>query len=99
MKAPKRRRLVGGNNALLTGFVATFENADGKRLVVHRKGRRLPLMLRELCDEVVWLDPTFRLRCYSTPDTIYSDLLGRDPGTLPEAYALSIAGRPEMIFR
>lgn len=90
------------------GCIVSFENADGKRLVLHAKGApRQALNL--LCDRALDLDPSFRVVGYSTPETVYQDLLGRrqylsvagdyrNQGSI-EARALGHIGRGDMLAR
>lgn len=57
------------------GCIVTFENADGKRLVLHREGS--PRMAAvACCDAALLLDGTFRIITVSTPETIHTDLKG-----------------------
>lgn len=55
--------------------ICTFENDRGQGLVLHRTGAPTKIV-PAILDEVVALDPSFRLVCYSTPATIYTDLQG-----------------------
>lgn len=96
---------MGGNNRADYGVVVTFENADGKRLVLHRKGS-LPVAVSAACDDATTLDPTFLVICISTPQTIYSDIQGRMPRNdsggeshiqRPEPYTLARAKRSHML--
>lgn len=88
------------------GFVTTWENQAGELLTVHRKGRPTAT-LAEVADAVTARDPSFRLVCYSTPDTILRDLAGGNrisfehPTTkvlhLPERNVLSRIGRADLL--
>jgi hypothetical protein len=88
------------------GFVATFETAPGEFVTAHRRGRRRSAMLAELVDDVLARWPDAMLVCYSTPETILTDLRGRRAAVelagnqrlqYPEAKALAAAGRPEVL--
>lgn len=70
------RKYLGGYMQQKFGFTTTWENADGKTLTVHRVGR-IREQLVGVIDVVLKLDPSFRLVCYSTPDTILTDIEGR----------------------
>lgn len=88
------------------GCIVTFENAAGKTLSGHRVGKPMTA-LRELCDAAIELDPSYRVVSYSTPETILTDLRGRQVqdmrtaerggGTLPERTACGMAKRREML--
>jgi hypothetical protein len=100
---PDHRRLSGQQRPLY-GFTTTWENEAGQTISAHRKGP-LRAMLRKLCDEVLAIDPGYRLVSYSTPDTIVVDLDGRvlkresdgRPVPLPEAVLLGGIGRLELL--
>jgi len=65
-----------GADRLAFGCTMTFEAESGERVTLHASpGRRLELV-RRACDYVVTLDPTFRMRSYSTPETILQDMTG-----------------------
>lgn len=96
---------MGGGNRDQYGCVMTFENADGKRLVIHRLGNA-NAATHACCETALRLDPTFRVICYSSPQTVYADILGRiehksAAGTQtiqrPEPQALSRAGLAHLI--
>jgi hypothetical protein len=57
------------------GCTTTWENAAGRRLVLSRVGPP-SVVLRRQAEDALALDETFRLVCYSTPETIYTDLQG-----------------------
>lgn len=90
------------------GSITTWENEDGKTLTLHRSGP-MRETLGETVREVLALDPTFRLVCYSTPESILTDLAGnrRDaadwqsgnalPIALPEVKALAMIGRRDLL--
>lgn len=98
-----------GQERATFGAICTFENAEGLRLVLHRKGTP-SAAVADMCDTALSLDETFRLLCYSTPSTIYTDMQGmRSPAgesagrraattwASPEAKALSTIGRLELL--
>lgn len=98
--------VVTGRDRAKYGCMVSFENADGETLVLHRLGA--PRAALEIaCDDALALDPTFRVTSYSTPQTIYADLQGREAFAsgqgfdtapmLPEAQALGRAGRRTML--
>ena len=57
------------------GCTTTWENQDGQRLVLASEGKPREV-LRRHADDALALDPSFRLVCYSTPQTIFTDLAG-----------------------
>lgn len=67
------------------GCIVSFENSDGKTLSLHRTGRDA---LARCCDAALALDETFRVISVSTPETIYTDLVGRLGHPLTNAVAL-----------
>lgn len=99
----KSRQWLSGDNRRELGAITSWETADGRSLVLHRKGATKE-WLPALCDEVVALEPSFRLAAYSTIDTIRTDLEGSRATTqigrfvqLPERYALALVRRPELL--
>ena len=86
------------------GCTLTFENDNGQRLVVVRKG---PPMagFRQACAIALSHDETFRVISYSTPETIFRDLTGRmvmDGNTtvmLPELQLAARYGLRHMLHR
>lgn len=112
-KAGRARTRQPGGQLLSTqerteyGCLLTFENATGEQLTVHQTGAP-GNGLKLACAHALSLDPSYRLRAYSTPDTILADLDGaradiiggkghnqRRP--LPEALALGQVGLAHMI--
>jgi hypothetical protein len=99
---------LSGQQRARDGCVLSFENAAGKRLVLHREGSPLQV-IGPMCDDALRLDPSFRVVAYSTPSTVYTDLVGgrmrRDSRneefeqeqSLPEKMMLQRAHRPEML--
>lgn len=68
---------ITGNSAAAFGCIATFVNAD--ELTATRRAPGAPAQaLRLLCDHFASIDPTYRLVCYSNPQTILTDLAGRE---------------------
>src|SRR2546430_15146 len=57
------------------GCLTTWENGEGKTITLLRTGP-MKEALSHAAECVLMLDPTFRLVAYSTPETIYSDLIG-----------------------
>lgn len=88
------------------GCIVTFENEDGKTLVLHRVGPPAK-RLAEMCDCALQLDASSRVLSYSTPHTIGIDLSGtrvyvaagmrHKPPSTPEATILTRIGRKEML--
>lgn len=101
--------LDGGAVRAEYGCIVSFENADGKTLVLHRVGpptRTVP----EMCDQALSLDPTFMVVSYSTSATVYTDLQGERSqegrlgdvggskrGQLPETQILGRIKRMDLI--
>lgn len=73
---PLHERAWNGRAAAEYGCTVTFENDGGQVLVLARKGPPRDV-LRALCDAALAVDPSFRVVCYSTPETIRQDLMGR----------------------
>lgn len=100
------RQLMGGGATAEYGCIVTFENAEGVTMTRHATG--LPLTaLRRLCDHAESIDPTYRVVCYSTPQSVFGDLVGRavrhnrkgEVMRYPsgEKRACAKAGRPHMV--
>jgi hypothetical protein len=101
---------MNGQERAKFGCVCTFENADGKRLVLHEPGAPAK-GLRAACAAATALDESFRLVCYSTPATVYGDMQGMrmtntrvsrevtvsDRATLPEVTVLGQIGLLHML--
>jgi hypothetical protein len=88
------------NTSSRLGFVATFDVGGGELVTLHRSGRGKKEMLAEACDDVAARWPDAKLVCYSTPDTISSDLNGRGDvrrAGFPESRMLSIVRRRAML--
>lgn len=97
--------IVTGRHRAQYGCLVTFENAGERVLTLHWVGPPLTA-LREACVDALALDPTFRVTAYSTPQTIWQDLQGREGShvaghesaiQLPEAKMLSRAGMNGML--
>ncbi len=71
----RREIPMSGQDRAKAGCVLTFENALGRRLVLHRSGAP-GKTVGPMCDEALAYDPTFRLICYSSPATVYTDIIG-----------------------
>lgn len=86
--------LENGDARAEYGCVVSFENADGATFSVHRQGP--PLRgLKEACAIALARDEGYRVVCFSTPQTIFTDLQERDyagPQRLPEHIALGRIG-------
>lgn len=85
-----------------TGFVATFDVGGGELVTAHRRGRRRAAQLAELVDDVLARWPNALLVCYSTPQSVATDLRGRRPSggdrlQFPEAQALAYAKRRDVL--
>lgn len=88
------------------GCIVTFENDDRKRLVLTAQGAPR-LALSKCCDRALDLDPSFRVVTYSTPETVYQDLIGRTQFVSrsgdyrrqgsPESQVLGRIGRGDML--
>lgn len=90
--------LSGGLERSQYGCICTFENEEGKRLVLHDRDEAPGKVAQELWDYAESLDPSFRLVSYSTPDTTYTDLIGRkgvdqEKPNLPEFRIVAERGR------
>ena len=59
------------------GATVSFENTAGERVTVARPGNATAAV-RECVDAVRAIDPSMLVVAISTPQTIYSDLRGRD---------------------
>ena len=66
---------MSGQERAELGCVLSFENSEGKTLVLHRTG---PLVqgCADMCDLAESLDPSFRVTAYSSPATIYTNITG-----------------------
>lgn len=64
---------IGGEERAKEGCLTTWENSEGKTLTLHRVGVNA---LREACAIAMSRDETYRLVAYSSPQSIYSDLIG-----------------------
>lgn len=99
--------ILSGRQRADFGCITTWEAATGQRLTLHRAGRTRDVLAR-MCDYVVTIDPTYRLICYSTPQTIYGDMDGAradfvgqfgygQPAAKPEETVLGAIGRRDML--
>ncbi len=79
-----------------SGCVVSFLNDDGVPLTLHRVGPpRVALV--DACDAATFYDPTNRVVCISTPQTIYTDLRGRGPRSGGRgANTSQLSHRPEL---
>ena len=90
------RLLRNGRERAEYGCTTTWKNADGDTVTVHRGGSpREGLMA--IAHDVTALDDTYRLVCYSTPETVYRDVVAADTrqnvlARTPESAALSQCG-------
>jgi hypothetical protein len=66
---------MSGQEGREYGATITFENADGKVLVVHRAGSKREAIM-DAWGLAQFYDPSFRIVSISTPQTIYADLQG-----------------------
>jgi hypothetical protein len=104
--SPTHGTAFSGRDRGAFGCIVTFENAAGDTLSGHRPGKPLAA-LTQLCDAALELDPSFRVVSYSTPETILTDLRGRQVrdmrtaerggGSIPEPFACGMAKRREML--
>ena len=60
------------------GVIVSFERPDGEPLTVHRKGYVIPA-LQSAVDDVRGYDDSYLVVAISTPQSILTDLRGRDP--------------------
>lgn len=82
-KAPKwngrpkgeRRQILNHASRAKYGCLTTWEHPDGRTLTIHRLGPPLQA-LREAAALALGEDESLRLVAYSTPETIYTDLIG-----------------------
>jgi hypothetical protein len=86
-------RAWNGRTAAEYGCTVTFENDGGQTLVLTRKGQP-GAALRALCADALAADPTFRVVCYSNPETIRQDLIGRVDPTMSARHSRSLV-KPE----
>lgn len=87
--------LSGSEERAQYGCTITFENAQGRTWVIHQQGPP-ETGLRQACDLALAQDDTFRIVSYSTPETVYRDLHGREiqaPRTTPALPELYITAR------
>lgn len=82
----------GGDTRRNMGVIVTFENEHGHKRTVHRTGHVIEAM-RELCDEALAIDPTYRVVCVSNPETIWRDLQGR---RIPDGQVSATLALPEV---
>lgn len=71
------------------GCIVTFENAARQRLVLARVGPPMKA-LKIACDDAREADSTFRIVSYSSPETVYRDLVGRTTGESDSRSILSV---------
>lgn len=102
------RQIIGGGKygRESYGCTVTFRNDNGDLLAMYRFGP--PIQgLRDMCDEAISRDATFRVVAYSTPQTIFGDLQGgradyvsgegrRLQRATPEQAVLSKIGRADL---
>ena len=70
-----KRWLHGGDRRIVYGAITSFVADDGKRLTIHRTGP-IRQAVKAACDAAVKVDPSFRVVCVSTPESIYRDMDG-----------------------
>jgi hypothetical protein len=83
----------------LWGCVTTWQNADARTLCMYRSGPPRRGLLSAI-EAVMSLDLTFRLVSYSTPETVYRDLVAgrrQDHARSPESLALAQVGRLDLL--
>lgn len=105
-RPPERGLPTSGWTRAAAGCTCSFEGAHGRRLTLTDRGPIVEI-LPGMLDEALALDETYRLIAYSTPETIYADVVGlRAPfvshgqsqsHTSPEVNVLARVGRSEMI--
>lgn len=83
------------------GCTTTWKNASGELLTVHRGGSPKVAVI-DIARDVLALDETYRLVCYSTPETIYRDVAMADArlntkARTPESAVLSMAGLSHLL--
>ena len=61
------------------GVVVSFERDDGERLTITRRATDKTEALQEAVDAVLGFDDRYRVVAISTPQTIFTDLVGRMP--------------------
>ena len=83
------------------GCTTTWKNAKGETLTVYRGGSPKEAVA-EIARDVLALDETYRLVCYSTPETIYRDVAMADvrqnpKSRTPESAVLCMVGLPHLL--
>lgn len=81
------------------GCVTTWQNADGRTLSLYREGSPRKGIASAI-NTALALDPSFRLVSYSTPETVYRDLVAdrrTAHGRSPESIALSQVRRLDLL--
>src|SRR5262245_3147085 len=71
----RRQTIISGQKRAEYGSITTWRNAAGNTVTIHVVGPP-QAGLKETIEHLLELDETFRLCSYSTPDTIYTDLIG-----------------------
>lgn len=71
----ERRQILNHASRAKYGCLTTWEHPDGRTLTIHRVGKPLTA-LREAASIALGECEEMRLASYSTPETIYSDLIG-----------------------
>lgn len=61
------------------GVVVSFERDDGERITIARRAADKNEALQEAVDAVLAFDARYRVVAISTPQTIFTDLVGRTP--------------------
>jgi hypothetical protein len=88
-RKPLHERAWNGRTSAHYGCTVTFENDGGQTLVLTRTGPPGDA-LRALCADALAADPSFRVVCYSNPETIRQDLIGRVDPTMSARHSKSL---------
>lgn len=73
---PYRKQLLNSDNRKKYGCITTWEAPDGMTLTLHRTGPTLAAALRTAAAIALGEREDYQLAAYSTPETIYGDLIG-----------------------
>lgn len=77
---------MSGREQATYGCIVSFENENGKRLVIHRGGR-VGDGVKQAIAIALAHDESFRVVSISTPNTVYTDVVGR---------GVAVGGRPQL---
>lgn len=104
----RKTSILNARNRAEAGCIVSFESAAGQRLTLHVSNTRPTDGLSLALEEALAIDPSMRVVCYSTPETIATDLAGgrrafatdfvkEGRPQIPELAMLTLVGRPDML--